>query len=109
MLRTPAAMNIIATRKAEQNRAAADPWTVIHFAAGLALGLMDVPLRWALAASAGYEVVEQVAERKEWGKSFFRTSGPESLPNAAVDMVILVAGHRLGRAWNATDPARGAS
>lgn len=95
-------MKIIAREKAEQNEAAVDPWTAVHLGSGLALGLMDVPLPWALAASVAYEVVEQVAERREWGKTLFRTSGPETAPNAAVDLVALVIGHRLGAAWNRT-------
>lgn len=95
-------MKIIATKKVEQNRAAADPWTTVHFSFGLALGLMSVPLRWALAASIGYELVEQWFERRELGKELFRTSGPETIPNAAVDVVVLLIGHRLGERWNET-------
>ena len=59
---------VLATQKADQNRAAFDPWTAVHLSAGLALGLTDVPRRWALAASVAYEVAEQVFERRDWGK-----------------------------------------
>lgn len=93
-------MKFLATRKSEQNRAAIDPWTAVHFSAGLALGLMEVPLRWSFAGSVAYELAEQVFERQEWGKDLFETSGPESFPNALVDSAALLAGHRLGRAWN---------
>lgn len=95
-------MKILATQKSEQNRAAVDPWTTVHLSMGLALGLMEVPLRWALTASVAYELAEQVFERREWGKELFVTSGPESLPNAVVDSVALLAGHCLGRMWNET-------
>ncbi len=95
-------MRIVATRKAQQNRAAADPWTVVHFATGLALGLVEVPLRWAVGASVVYEVAEQVFERRDWGQSFFRTSGPEVLSNALLDSAVFVVGHQLGRIWNRT-------
>ncbi|MEX2015099.1 MAG: hypothetical protein WD873_00590 [Candidatus Hydrogenedentales bacterium] len=93
-------MKWLATRKNDQNRAAVDPWTAVHLAAGLALGLMSVPLRRALAASIAYEFAEQVFERHEAGQNFFKTRGPESLPNAIVDTAVFVAGHRLGRIWN---------
>jgi hypothetical protein len=36
-------MRIVATEKAHQNRAVVDPWTVVHFASGLALGLVNAP------------------------------------------------------------------
>ena len=93
-------MKLIATKKSEQNRAALDPWTAVHLAAGLALGLMSVPLRHALGASVAYEVAEQVFERHDSGQSFFKTSGPEGLFNAAVDVAVFALGHRLGRMWN---------
>lgn len=99
-------MKLLATEKSEQNRAAVDPWTVVHFSTGLALGLMDVTLTKALGASLGYEVVEQYAERHRWGQDLFETSGPESLPNAAVDMAAFAAGHWLGGRWNATGRGR---
>jgi hypothetical protein len=93
-------MDVLATRKREQNLAAVDPWTAVHLSAGLALGLMEVPRRWALAASVAYELAEQVFEREEWGEELFETSGPESLPNAVMDSVALLVGHWLGRRWN---------
>ena len=93
-------MKFIAEHKHEQNRAAVDPWTAVHMAAGLALGLMNVPLRYAVTASIAYELAEQVFERHEAGQNFFQTSGPESLPNAIVDTAVFIAGHRLGRIWN---------
>lgn len=93
-------MRVIATKKSEQNRAAIDPWTFVHVAAGLALGLMNVRLRWALAASLGYELAEQVFERHEVGQDFFETHGPESLPNALVDTAVFVLGYHLGTRWN---------
>ncbi len=95
-------MRLVATRKSEQNRAGLDPWTLVHLSAGLALGLLDVPLRRSLAAAAVYELAEQVFERTESGQGFFRTSGPEVVLISAVDLAVLVAGHWLGQRWNAT-------
>lgn len=99
-------MQILAREKADQNAAAVDPWTVVHFATGLALGLMNVPFRAAMAASLGYELAEQVFERRRWGQELFETAGPESVPNAIVDSVTFAAGHILGRAWNRTGNGR---
>lgn len=101
-------MKWIATRKSEQNQAAIDPWTAVHLGAGLALGLMSVPLRRALPAAIAYEVAEQFLERKPWGRKLFHTSGPEVLSNAVVDVVVFAAGHWLAERWNATGPEEGA-
>jgi hypothetical protein len=95
-------MKILATRKKEQNEAVLDPWTVVHFGVGLALGLMNAPLRASLAAAAAYELVEQYFERHDAGKELFDTKGPEAIPNAIVDLVVLAAGHQLGKMWNDT-------
>ena len=95
-------MKIVATEKAEQNRAGVDPWTVVHFATGLAFGLVNAPLRWWLPVAAAYEVAEHYLEKSELGQEIFDTSGPEVVPNAVLDLVVFVAGHELGRRWNRT-------
>lgn len=93
-------MKILATKKAEQNHTVVDPWTVVHFATGLALGLVNAPLRWWLPAATAYEVAERYIERSEFGKELFETSGPEIVPNAVLDLVVFAAGHQLGQVWN---------
>jgi hypothetical protein len=95
-------MKMIARRKPDQNQAAIDPWTTVHLSAGLAMGLMNVPLRYAMTLSFAYEIAEQFFERHQVGQAFFATSGPESVPNAIVDSIALLAGHRLGQLWNRT-------
>lgn len=94
-------MKLVATEKSEQNKAVIDPWTLVHFASGLALGLVNAPLKWWLPIATAYEVAEQVLERSEAGQDFFKTSGPEAVPNALVDLAVFAAGHELGRRWNA--------
>jgi hypothetical protein len=93
-------MKIVATRKSEQNQAILDPWTVVHFGAGLALGLVSMPKAPAIGMAVGYELVEQWAERRELGQEFFDVSGPESLPNASVDVAVFAMGFYLGKLWN---------
>jgi len=95
-------MKIVATRKAEQNKAVVDPWTLVHFASGLALGLVNAPLRWWLPVATAYEVAERFLEESDVGQEFFDTSGPEVVPNAVLDLAIFAAGHQLGRLWNRT-------
>jgi hypothetical protein len=95
-------MKLVATKKGEQNRAIVDPWTVVHFATGLAAGLVDMPRGWALSAAAAYELVEQYAERQDWGQDLFETSRAECIPNAVVDLAVFAAGHYLGELWNST-------
>jgi hypothetical protein len=93
-------MKFIATRKSEQNEAPVDPWTAVHVGVGLAFGLMDIPLRWAIAAAVAYELIEQVLERHPAGQELLSTSRPESPPNAIMDTAVFIAGHRLGALWN---------
>jgi hypothetical protein len=95
-------MKIVATEKAEQNRAALDPWTLVHFASGLALGLVNAPLKLWLPLAATYEVAEHYLEKSEAGQELFETAGPEVVPNAILDLVAFAAGHQLGRLWNKT-------
>lgn len=95
-------MKIVATQKAEQNKAVVDPWTLVHFASGLALGLVNAPLRWWLPVATAYEVAERFLEESDVGQEFFDTSGPEVVPNAVLDLVVFAAGHQLGRLWNRT-------
>lgn len=96
-------MKLIATKKKEQNSSVLDPWTVVHFAAGLAAGLVNLPRDWAIAGAVAYELAEQYAEREEWGQELFETRRPESVPNAVIDVAVFMVGHRLGQAWNDTD------
>lgn len=99
-------MKLVATSKREQNLAAIDPWTMVHFAAGLAAGLVEMPAGRAIACAAAYEVVEQLGERNEAVQDFFETSHPEHWTNVAVDLVVFAAGHWLGRRWNASGRGR---
>lgn len=100
-------MKLVATSKPDQNRAAIDPWTAVHLSAGLAAGLMEIPRTSAFGAAVGYEVVEQLFERHDTGKEFFKTTGPEQPANVVVDLAVFALGHWLGRRWNRSGPARG--
>lgn len=95
-------MKLVATRKAEQNEAMIDPWTLVHFATGLAAGLMGVRRDHAVVAAVLYEAVEQYVERQGWGQDFFETAREEAALNAVLDVVVFAAGHWLGEAWNDT-------
>ena len=94
-------MKVIATRKRHQNRAAVDPWTVVHFASGLAAGLMDIPRSLSFPAAVAYEIAEQYLERTEAGEEIFETKGPETFPNVAVDLAAFALGQWMGERWNA--------
>lgn len=95
-------MKLVARKKADQNDAAIDPWTVVHFGFGLAFGLMDIGFWKSMTVATGYEVFEQFFERSESGKNTFKTSGPEKWPNAVIDLGVFAAGHWLGGKWNET-------
>ena len=96
-------MKVIARRKSDQNDAAIDPWTAVHFGFGLATGLMDIGFWPSMVGATAYEIFEQALERSEYGQDLFQTSGPEKLPNVAIDLAIFGVGHWLGKRWNATE------
>lgn len=79
------------------NVAPVDGWTAVHVAAGVAAGILRVPLGPALVGAVGYEVVEQAIERTRAGQRFFGSNGPESLANATVDVLVFGLGHAVGR------------
>lgn len=95
-------MRLIATEKAHQNRAMLDPWSLVHFATGLAAGLAEIDRRIAVGAAIAYEFVEQDLERREIGQELFDTAGPEAAANAIADVVLFAAGHIVGQLWNRT-------
>jgi len=92
-------MRIVATSRTDQNRAPLDPWTAVHFSAGLAMGLLDIHRIPAITSAIAYEVAEQFVEREKWGREFFETKGPETIVNAVVDTAAFAFGHWLGKRW----------
>lgn len=93
---------LVAKTKADQNHAAIDPWTVVHFGSGLALGLVEAPAGATAMLGVGYELAEQLFEDSEFGQRFFKTSGSETLGNVFVDLTVYGIGWWLGRRWNRT-------
>ena len=93
-------MKLVATRKADQNNALIDPWTAVHAGIGLAVGLVDIPRSWALAASVAYEFLEIPFERANFGRTFFNVSRPENFANQVVDVVVFMTAFEAGRRWN---------
>jgi hypothetical protein len=92
-------MKLIATKKSDQNQAAMDPWTIVHLGTGVALGLLGAKLAPTLLAGLAYEAGEQAFESSSVGSKFFATSGPETMANSVVDMVVYMAGWWLGHSW----------
>lgn len=93
-------MKLIATSKSQQNHAAIDPWTAVHFSMGLAAGLVEMHRETAMGAAIAYEVVEQFFERSDAGQEFFQASGPEAPANVVVDIAVFALGYWLGGRWN---------
>jgi len=90
---------LVATSRAEQGQAAVDPWTLVHLAAGLSLGLLNAGPKATAGLVLGFEVIEQGLQRSEAGKAVFAEGGPESLPNVGVDLAVTALGWWLGRTW----------
>lgn len=93
-------MKLLAMSKPEQNQAILDPWTVVHFAVGLAAGLTRVPFVPLFVAAVGYEFLENEGEKHPQIAALFQTSGPEIIPNAVADVAIMSLGWYLGDRWN---------
>jgi hypothetical protein len=91
---------LIAQSKKDQNEALIDPWTFVHFAIGLAAGLMGVSTGAALAGAVIYEAIEAPLESGPTGQKLFNVSKPESPGNQVVDVLVFAAGHAAGAAWN---------
>ena len=93
-------MKLIAWNKRDQNKAVADPWTLVHGGVGLAAGLVNIPMGLAVTAAIIYEIVEHYAEKEPSVRRFFRVSAPESMPNQVLDVVILAVGVWAGHKYN---------
>ncbi len=98
-------MIAFAIRKEHQNEALFDPWSVVHFAFGLAFGLVGFPFLGAVGIAVAYDVLEHAFEDSEFGQRFFNTSGPESGWNIGGDLMLFAGGWFLGDRYNATGPA----
>ena len=61
-------MKLVATRKKDQNVAVIDPWTAVHAGMGLAIGLVGIPMHWALGGSVAYEFLERPFEAAGFGR-----------------------------------------
>ena len=96
-------MVLIATTKSEQNEALVDPWTLVHAAVGLAVGLMGFSAPAAIGGAIAYEFLEKPLARAEFGKNLFNVSKPETLGNQVVDVFAFTLGHAAGAAWNQSE------
>ena len=96
-------MKLVALSKRDQNLALADPWTLVHAGAGLAVGLMGFGLGAALVGAVAYELLEGPLERAEFGKNLFNVSKPETMGNQVVDVGVFMLAVAAGHAWNKTE------
>lgn len=94
-------MKIVALHKEDQDRAIFDPWTVVHFATGLGLGLLDINFYLTMGASVLHELLELRPETMKFWKS-----KPESIGNVTIDLVTVALGWYLGQAYNGGQPQR---
>lgn len=95
-------MKLVAGKKSEQDISIIDPWSLVHFSAGLALGLRGTGLATTTALNVGYEAVEYVAQRTNAGATFFNQEWNENPSNMIMDILAVTAGWYLGHRWNQT-------
>ena len=93
---------LIAFRKSQQNQALLDPWSVVHFGVGLAVGLMGIRMKPAVVGAVLYEFAEAPFEKAGFGKTIFNVSKPETVGNAVLDVLVFALGVRAGHRFNAT-------
>lgn len=84
-------MTIVALSKDEQDSAFVDPWTVVHFSVGLALGLLEVSAAFTMIVSTIHEIIEL----RPQAMKFFKST-PESVGNVVIDMASVMGGWWLG-------------
>lgn len=87
---------LVAQPRYRKGEHALDGWTWVHFASGLALGIVGLKWRWALALLIGFEAVEALLRRaKKDGEGLFEY---ESWKNVAADVAAGLLGYAVGRA-----------
>ena len=91
--------HLVAWTEETQNEAMLDPWSLVHGAAGLAAGLLGLPVWASVAAATVYEVVAGQLERTPRGQAFLHTSGPERLAHQLADVAVFAVGAWAGRQY----------
>lgn len=85
-----------AVERAPINAAPLDRWTTLHLATGTAMGLAGVPVWAAAILSVGFEVWENLLQ--PYFPSVFPNTAPrDSMLNAALDVIAVVAGCLVGQ------------
>lgn len=86
-----------------QDEALTDPYTVLHFSAGLATGLGRVG---TLRAVIGAAVVDYLFSKLyDTPVGIYRKTGHEPPENKVADIAIFALGNYLGRRWTSADGA----
>lgn len=88
-------MTLFAFSKDQQDAALMDPWTVVHFSAGLMAGLLDISAGWTFTISTLHELIEL----RPAAMKFFKST-PESPGNVIIDMAVVMGGWWLGHKYN---------
>ena len=87
---------LIAETPEEQNLSLIDDWTPVHVAVGFGAGLLGVNAGLFMLGVIAYEAVEWSAEYPS-GSWLFATKKPETLGNAATDIVAGLVGFYTAR------------
>ena len=89
-------MNLFAKSRTEQGLT--DPWSAVHFSAGLTTGLADVPMvKAVIFAIVTDAAIGWITDSRT---GLLRRLDDEPPANKAVDVLLFALGNYLGRQWS---------
>jgi len=85
-------MQVLARASKDNGVATIDPWTVVHFGSGLAIGLSGLSIPQTLAAITLSGIAKRLVSED-------LNIQEESAANKIVDIFAIAAGFYVGRSW----------
>lgn len=75
-----------------------DPWSAVHFSAGLTTGLADVPMMQAVVFAVLTDAAIGWVTQSRSG--LLKRLDDEPAANKVIDILLFAVGNQLGRRWN---------
>lgn len=94
-------MNVKLYAKHPHDAALTDPYSLLHYSAGLATGLGKVPPLKAIIGAATVDLVFSYLYQRPTG--LYRKTGAEPPLNKVADIALFALGNYMGRRWQSQD------